>query len=66
MPELEFTLDPTTGALEVHVTGIAGPACEHIADLARELLGPPRQEERTAEYHARPAVRSRVRPGRPA
>jgi hypothetical protein len=63
MPELEFTLDPNTGALEVHVKGIAGPACENIANLARELLGPPRREDRTAEYQVRPDVRSHVRPG---
>ena len=62
MPELEFTLDPTTGRLEVHVKGIAGPACESIANLARELLGPPRREELTAEYHVRPEVRLQVRP----
>ena len=63
MPELEFTLDPTTGRLEVHVKGIAGPACENIANLATELLGPPRREDRTAEYHVRPEVRSQVRQG---
>jgi DUF2997 family protein len=63
MPELEFTLDPTTGALEVHVRGIAGPACENIANLAGELLGPPWREDRTPEYQVRPEVRSQVRPG---
>jgi hypothetical protein len=65
MPELEFTLDPTSGALQVHIRGIAGPACEQVAELARELLGPPRREERTAEYHVRPEVRPRVRPQTP-
>ncbi len=62
MPQLEFTLDPRTGALEVHVKGIAGPACEDVAKLARELLGSPSREERTAEYHVRPDIRPRVRP----
>jgi hypothetical protein len=65
VPELEFTLDATTGALELHVKGIAGPACEQIAELARELLGAPDREERTAEYHVRPEVRARVRPNQP-
>jgi hypothetical protein len=63
VPELEFTLDPTTGALEMHVRGIAGPACENIANLAREFLGPPRREDQTGEYQVRRDVRSRVRPG---
>jgi hypothetical protein len=64
MPELEFTLDPSTGALQVHIRGIAGPACEQVAELARELLGLPRREERTAEYHVRPELRTHVRPQR--
>ena len=38
MPEIEFTLDPTTGQLELHVRGMAGPACEDVAKLAAELL----------------------------
>jgi hypothetical protein len=62
MPELEFTLDPSTGALQVHIRGIAGPACEQVAELARELLGRPRREERTAEYLVRPELRPHVRP----
>ncbi len=62
MPELEFTLDPHTGALEVHVRGIAGPACEDVAKLTHELLGTPSQEDRTADYYIRPAVRPQVRP----
>jgi hypothetical protein len=63
MRELEFTLDPNTGVLEVHVRGIAGPACENIANLARELLGLPKTEDRTAEYQIRPEIQTRVRRG---
>ncbi|HLI50742.1 MAG TPA: DUF2997 domain-containing protein [Thermomicrobiaceae bacterium] len=62
MPEITFTIDPATGNLEMHVTGIAGPACEDIAKLAKELLGAPEREEQTAEYRLRVAVRPSVRP----
>lgn len=64
MPELEFTLHPETGVLQMHVKGITGPACEDVAKLARELCGPPDREERTAEYYVRPEVRPQVRPAR--
>jgi hypothetical protein len=61
VPEIDFTIDAATGELRVHVKGLAGPACEDVATLARELLGEPGQERRTAEYHPRPVVRPRVR-----
>jgi hypothetical protein len=62
MPEITFTIDPTTGELELHVTGIAGPACEEVAKLARELLGQPGQERNTAEYFLRNRVQAQTRP----
>ena len=62
MPEIEFTIDPATGKLELHVKGIAGPACEDVAKLARELLGGPARERNTADYYVRPQVRRRVGP----
>jgi len=62
MPEIDFTIDPATGQLELHVQGIAGPACEDVAKLARELLGAPARERSTPEYHVRPQVRPRVQP----
>ena len=34
MPEVEFTVEPVTRKLEMHVKGIAGPACEDVARLA--------------------------------
>ncbi len=61
MPEIEFTLDPTTGQLELHVKGIAGPACEDIAKLTAELLGAPAREQKTAEYYLRPRLQPQVR-----
>ncbi len=64
MPEIEFTIDATTGELQMHVKGIAGPACEDVAKLARELLGAPERDENTPEYHLRPQVRPQVQPKR--
>ena len=63
MPEIEFTIDPATGSLEMHVKGIAGPACDNVAKLAKELLGQPAAEQQTANYHVRPQIRPQVRPG---
>jgi hypothetical protein len=62
MPEIEFTIDPSTGELALHVTGIAGPACDDVAKLAKELLGEPARERNTPEYYVRPRVESQVRP----
>jgi hypothetical protein len=52
MHEIEFTIDPTSGQLEVHVKGIVGSACDDVATLARELLGEPGHEQLTPEYFA--------------
>ena len=66
MPEIEFTIDDTTGDLTMHVKGVAGPACEDVAKLARELLGNPGTDRNTAEFHARTQVTRQVRPQRKA
>ena len=60
MPEIEFTIDPATGQLEMHINGISGPACDDIAKLTKELLGEPRREEATAEYYRTARVLPRV------
>ena len=62
MPEIEFTIDPATGTLELQVKGVAGPACDDVARLAKELLGEPGHERETSEYHVRTRVQPRVRP----
>ena len=59
MPEVEFTIDTITGELQVHVRGIAGPACDDVARLLKELAGDPGREEVTAEYHLRSRVHRR-------
>jgi DUF2997 family protein len=62
MPEIEFTIDATTGDLTMHVKGIAGPACEDVSKLAKELLGVPDLERNTGEYVIRPQVHRQIRP----
>jgi len=66
MPEIDFTIDRQTGRLELHIKGIAGPACDNVAKVAKELLGEPGREQPTAEYHLRPQVRPQIRSQRGA
>jgi hypothetical protein len=61
MPEIEFTLDTSTGELLMHIAGIAGPSCDDIANLVKDLAGTPAVEDVTAEYRLRPRVRTGVR-----
>jgi hypothetical protein len=60
VPEIEFTIDATSGEFKLHVRGIAGPACDDVAKLVEELAGEPVHQETTAEYHLRPSVRGRA------
>ena len=68
MPELQFIIDTATGELTLHIQGIAGPACEDVARLVKDLAGEPARDEATAEYHLRPRTRAHtdttVRPKR--
>ena len=59
MPELEFTIGTASGEFQLHVHGIAGPACDDVAKLVKKLLGNPSHDEATAEYRLRPSVRIR-------
>ncbi|MFN8632916.1 MAG: DUF2997 domain-containing protein [Chloroflexota bacterium] len=63
MPEIEFTIDAATGDLTIQVKGVAGPACEDVAKLTRELLGAPASEQTTPEYFVRPRIQRQIRPG---
>jgi hypothetical protein len=58
VPEINFVIDVTTGELQVHIQGIAGPACEEVVEHVKELTGNPGREELTAEYQLRPRVRA--------
>ena len=62
MPEIDFTIDPTTGQLEVHVQGVRGPSCQDVAKLVDDLLGEPAVDQKTAEYYLKPKVRPRIQP----
>jgi hypothetical protein len=60
VPELEFTIDIASGEFQLHVHGIAGPACDDVTRLVKELAGEPGHQETTAEYHLRPSVHARA------
>lgn len=60
MPEIEFTIDTETGAMEMKVEGVAGAACAEVARLAEELLGKPTHHENTREFYLRPEVQARI------
>ena len=64
MREIEFTIDPATGELTMHIRGIPGPACGDVAKLAADLVGTPQRDWKTPEYYLRPQVRPRLRPKR--
>ena len=62
MPTIEFSIDPTTGELQMHIQGIAGRTCDDVAKLVEELVGKPTQEQKTAEYYARVQLQPKVKP----
>lgn len=62
MPTIEFSIDPTTGELAMHIQGITGPTCDDVAKLVEELMGQPTRERRTSEYYARVPVQPKVKP----
>jgi hypothetical protein len=64
MAEIEFTIDPTTGQLEVHVKGIRGPACQDVAKLVEALFGKPAVDRNTPDYYLTPQVRPQIQPKR--
>lgn len=47
MAEIAFTIDPTTGKLDVRVKGIRGPSCQDVAKLVEDLLGKPALDRNT-------------------
>ena len=61
MPTIEFSIDATTGALEIHIEGVAGPACDDVAKLVEGLVGKPTAEQKTSEYYTQPRVRPQAR-----
>jgi len=60
MPEINFTIDPQTGEMEMKVEGVQGAQCADVAKIVTELTGAPQQEENTKEFYARPNVRPRI------
>jgi hypothetical protein len=64
MAEIEFTIDPTTGKLDVRVKGVRGPSCQDVATLVEDLLGKPAVDQNTPEYYLKPQVRPQIQPKR--
>jgi len=60
MPEINFTIDPQTGEMEMKVEGVQGPQCADVAKIVTELTGAPQQEESTKEFYARTNVRPQI------
>ena len=60
MPDVEFAVNTDTGEFIMHIEGIAGSACEDVANLVKDLAGEPDREEQTAEYVLRPRVTRQV------
>jgi hypothetical protein len=57
---VEFTVNIETGEFTMLVEGVAGPACQEVAMLVKDLAGEPRHDEATAEYQLRPRVHRHV------
>ena len=64
MPEIEFTLDPTTGKLDLHVKGMRGPTCGDVTKLVEEFLGKHALDRNTADFYVKSQVRPQIQPKR--
>ena len=61
MPEIIFKINQETGEMQMEVEGVVGPACEQAAEMVKEYLGRPADEQNKPEYHVRPAVKQTTR-----
>lgn len=57
MPEINFTIDPQTGEMEMKVEGVQGPQCADVTKIVTELTGAPEREENTKEFYTQPTVK---------
>jgi hypothetical protein len=64
VPEIEFTIDSTTGKLDVVVKGMRGPSCGDVTKLVEEFLGKAAVDRNTPEYHLKLQVRPQIQPRR--
>ncbi len=61
MPEIEFKIDAETGKCETEIKGIQGAACEKTAEQLRKLLGAPKVDRKTVEYHINPQTKQQIK-----
>ena len=60
MKQIEILIRPD-GAVDMDVTGCAGPECEAVTREAEAALGPVTRRRRKAEFHQRAAGETRQR-----
>jgi len=60
MPEINFTINPQTGEMEMKVEGVQGSQCADVAKIVTELTGAPEREENTKEFYARTNIRPQI------
>jgi hypothetical protein len=60
MPEINFTIDPQSGEMEMKVEGVQGPQCADVAKIVTELTGAPEREENTKEFYAHSNVKPQI------
>jgi hypothetical protein len=60
MAEIEFTIDIESGNCETKINGIQGPACEQTARQLKQMLGTPKVDKKTDDFHARPTPKRLV------
>lgn len=61
MPEIEFKIDTETGKCETEIKGVQGAACEKTAEQLRRLLGAPKVDRKTAEYHVQTQTKRQIK-----
>ena len=60
MPEINFTIDPQTGEMEMKVEGVQGPQCADIAKIVTGLTGASEREENTREFFTPVIIKQQV------
>lgn len=61
MPEIEFKIDAETGKCETEIKGVSGAVCEKTAGQLRKLLGTPKVDRKTVEYHINPQTKQQIK-----
>ena len=60
MRSVVFTINIETGEFTMLIEGVAGPACEGVVKLVKDVAGEPARDEATGEYQLRPRTQTRA------